>query len=82
MISETHGSEGEFYNSLAPQGAKNTSYPTLETIDAKLECSEETISARVLSGGEDEQFLQLLDPTELEAGEVIELSIKPDSRKE
>ncbi|ELY96214.1 beta-lactamase [Natrialba hulunbeirensis JCM 10989] len=36
----------------------------------------------MLSGGEDEQFLQLLDPTELEAGEVIELSIKPDSRKE
>ncbi|ADD07696.1 beta-lactamase domain protein (plasmid) [Natrialba magadii ATCC 43099] len=62
--------------SLEEQSLEAELLARLDAIDAKLECSEETVRARVLSGGEDEQFLQLLDQAELEAGEVIELSIK------
>jgi len=54
----------------------------LDAIDAKLDRSKETIRARVLSGGEGEQFLQLLDSATLETGEVVEISIETDSRND
>ena len=54
----------------------------LDAIDAKLECSEETVRARVLSGEEGDRFLQLLDPAELEPGKIIELTLKTDPRSE
>ncbi|WP_121743603.1 MBL fold metallo-hydrolase [Natronorubrum halophilum] len=54
----------------------------LDAIDAKLECSEETVRARVLSGGESDHFLHLLDPAELEPGEIIEITLKTDPRSE
>ncbi|NGM71340.1 MBL fold metallo-hydrolase [Natronolimnobius sp. AArcel1] len=69
-------------DSLEEQSLEAELLARLDAIDAKLEQSEETVKARVLSGGEGEQFLQLLDQTELEAGEVIELSFNPDSRSD
>ncbi|RQG99204.1 MBL fold metallo-hydrolase [Natrarchaeobius oligotrophus] len=47
----------------------------LEAIEAKLERSEETIRGRVLSDGDGDQFVRLLEPVDLEAGDVVELRI-------
>ncbi len=57
-------------------------FARLDAIEGTLESSEKTVRARVLSGGEGEQFLQLLDRAELEAGEIVELTINTDSRSE
>ncbi|ARS91231.1 MBL fold metallo-hydrolase [Natrarchaeobaculum aegyptiacum] len=54
----------------------------LDAIDAKLDRSDETVRARVLSGGEGEQFLQLLDRTALEPGTIIEITITTDPHSE
>ncbi|GAB3022229.1 MBL fold metallo-hydrolase [Natronobiforma cellulositropha] len=53
----------------------------LDAIDAKLERSEETVQARVLSGGEGEQFLELLERADLEPGAIVELTIRTSSRQ-
>ncbi|WP_206538530.1 hypothetical protein [Natrialba magadii] len=55
---------------------------SLDAIDAKLECSKETVRARVLSGGERDRFLHLLDPAALEPGEIIEITGKTASHGE
>ncbi|WP_243645248.1 MBL fold metallo-hydrolase [Natrarchaeobius chitinivorans] len=51
----------------------------LDRLEAKLDRSTETIRARVLSDGTDEQFVRLLEPTDLEAGDVVELTIETRS---
>ncbi len=68
--------------SLEAQSLEAEFLGRLEAIDAKLECSEDTVRARVLSGGEGDHFLHLLDPAELEPGESIEITLKTDSRSE
>lgn len=49
----------------------------LETIESQLERSAdaETVRARVLTDGADEQVLRLVEPTDLEAGDVVEITI-------
>ncbi|WP_049921725.1 MBL fold metallo-hydrolase [Halopiger djelfimassiliensis] len=51
----------------------------LESIETKLDASEETVTARVLSDGRDGQFLHLLDPAAIDAGDVVEITIKSRS---
>ena len=48
----------------------------LAAIESRLEPPAETVRARVLSDGANEQVLRLLDRTDLEAGDVVEISIE------
>ncbi|WP_226483343.1 MBL fold metallo-hydrolase [Natrinema amylolyticum] len=50
----------------------------LEAIETTLERSEETVSARVLSDGADKQVLQLLETADVEAGDVVDVTIKTE----
>ncbi|MGQ3414502.1 MBL fold metallo-hydrolase [Natrinema sp. LN54] len=50
----------------------------LETIETTLERSEETVSARVLSDGADTQVLELLETADVEAGDVVDVTIKTE----
>ncbi|ELY45639.1 MBL fold metallo-hydrolase [Natronorubrum bangense] len=66
--------------SLEEQSLEAELLARLDAIDAKLERSEETVRARVLSGTGGDQFLQLLDPVKLEPGEIVEITVREDSR--
>ncbi|QCC61703.1 MBL fold metallo-hydrolase [Natrinema thermotolerans] len=50
----------------------------LEAIETTLEQSEETVSARVLSDGADTQVLELLEQANVEAGDVVDVTIKTE----
>lgn len=69
-------------DSLEEQSLEAELLARLDVIDAKLECSEETIRTRVLSGGEGDLVLHLLNPAERELGEIIEITLKTDPRSE
>ncbi|WP_226006700.1 MBL fold metallo-hydrolase [Natrinema salinisoli] len=55
----------------------------LEDIEAKLDSSEETVRARVLTDGDSEQFLRLLERANVDAGDVVEITIsRPGTESE
>lgn len=54
----------------------------LEAIETALERSGQTVSARVLSDGEDEQLLRLLEPADVEAGDVVDVTIETEPSDE
>ncbi|MDJ1433065.1 MBL fold metallo-hydrolase [Halostagnicola sp. A-GB9-2] len=47
----------------------------LTEIEATLDRTERTVPARVLDGGDETQFLQLLETTDIEPGNVVEVDI-------
>ncbi|WP_323174395.1 MBL fold metallo-hydrolase [Natrialba sp. PRR66] len=54
----------------------------LEAIETKLDRSEETVRARVLTDGNGEQFLHLLEQADIEAGDTVEIIVSGTDSEE
>ncbi|OAQ51342.1 MBL fold hydrolase [Natrinema mahii] len=65
--------------SQAEQSFEATVLDRLAALETTLEQSEETVPARVLSDGANDQFLHLLESVAVDAGDVVEVTIKVET---